>query len=341
MIRKIFNITRSGFLSVKDQYKVKFKNETFVPLNAKQYRSMKIMFHKKIPKYIGACEYPLSVKTITDNETYDIRQFYKKYKANKYICFVEIYGLKPKYNNIVYNIYVKQLGIALNEDVGIRWIGWVNDIDLSNIIKLYNYDKIIIRRTQVFENVGSFGDELNEFITQYYDKLHKMEKGTQERKDIKTCLHIATYGKNVQKISKLGIRSKYVLVGMYQSAYVRKRMIDIFIKYKNDIIYMDTDSVMIRKNAKFRERISDKIGQFKIEYENITLDIFRPKAYIIYDKNGNIIEQKFSGIKTKLNEKQIEKIKHGETITIKEKRKDKMQKIKIYDIVNNGYKVKI
>ena len=168
-----------------------------------------------------------------------------------------------------------------------------------------------------------------------------MKRGTPERKDMKTCLHICTYGKNVQKVSSMGIRSKYVLIGMYQSAYVRQYMINVFIKYYKDIIYMDTDSVMIRTNAKFKEKVSDKIGQFKIEYQNVKLDIFRPKAYIIYDTQGKILEQKFSGLKTKLNRGQIEKIKLGQTITIKETRKNKMQNIQVYNLIKNGYKVEI
>lgn len=379
-------------LKQKNKTKIKkdnliYKRGKFTPISEKEFKSLKIMFHKTLPKfhfrnkqrknlsyaYCGSgfialnmdlrCdlsnkydmidinsayqhslikyEFPLSSeKEFIDDVEINYNDFVKKYKNKHYIALVRIYNVKAKYGLNDYNIYTKQL-LTFNDKKGFFYYGWLCDIDLSNFKKLYNC-KIIVNNVMFFNDFGLLGEKTNEFIYDKINKLNELERGTEERANYKTALHIATYGKSAQKINNYGIRSHYIPIAIYQAAYIRQYMINLYIKHKDIIAYCDSDSFIIKTGNLNKFDIGDKLGQFKICYENKKMYIARIKGYFIFDDKDNIIEQKWSGIKTKLTKKQVNDIIKCRDFEITEERVDEnkkiiKQKIKIRNNLDKGY----
>lgn len=251
----------------------------------------------------------------------------KKWKNKKYIIYVEFRRLKAKFDYVDYNIYEHQLKVKLyNKKV--TQIGWLCDVDLINLLKLYKYEEVRLYYAYVFKDVGRL--DIKDFIKSKYEKLHSIED-KEKRKNYKTMLHICTYGKSAQ-MSRFDytIRNKYVIIALYQSAYVRSKMINLFLSHKKDTAYIDTDCIFINSNATKKMKIGDKIGEFKPEYKNVLVYICRIKAYVIY-QNRKRLEYKWSGLKTELTEQQLKKIKNGDIVKITEKRKNKKINFKIFD----------
>ena len=332
-----------------------YAKSDFRPYDEREYKSLKIMFHKKLPKYRwnnrALCHiskayngagftlvnqnYILNNNKKKELNIYDINSAYqhtlikddyvlsskykiydfvlkdisfdklfKKFRNKKFICYVEFRNLLPKYDYVDYNIFEKQLNVKMYKHK-ITKIGWLCDVDLRNVLRLYNYTEYKIY-----------------YLYHFFKKI---------RKNYKTMLHIATYGKSAQhnKHNK-SKRSKYSIIAIYQSAYVRNRMINIFLKYKNAVAYIDTDSVFLNAEVKPDFQIGNKIGQFKLEYQKVKAYINRMKAYILY-KNKKRLDFKWSGLQTQLNESQIKNIENGKIIEINEKRAGKNKKFKIYN----------
>lgn len=272
------------------------------------------------------------------NKNISLKSFLEHYKNAKYIVYIEFRRLTPKYDFCDYNIFDKQLRPKLYKDKIVK-IGWLCDTDLKSLLKLYNFYECKIYFVYKFLNFGKFM-ELKPFILEKYNKLHSIKDKT-ERKNYKIMLHIATYGKSAQMSRfDFNVRSKYIVVALYQAAYVRQKMINIFIKYNKDIAYMDTDCVFIKSRAKHKFKIGSNIGEFKLQYEKVRIYINRIKAYALY-KNGKRIEFKWSGIQNPLTESQLKKIENGGVIEVIEKRGKKKQKIKICNKFLYGDDIKI
>lgn len=357
--------------------------QKFIPKDQREYRSLKIMYHKALPKYnmhagekamfsmcyIGAGfmavnmnninkpkrkytiydknseyqyiqiakgkDYPLSPARTYHNDIPDATKFMKDQKGKKYMAYCVFYGLKRKYNNIYYNTYLRQLNLLYSPYINDTFAhcGWLCDTDLNNILKLFNYNKFIIKKACVFKRAGSLGENVKNFILSKFEKLNKMERGTPERKDYKTMLHIATYGKNCQ-LKYENSRSKYILIGIYQAAYVREEMIRLMLKYIDTFAYIDTDSIFIYNNVDFKEKIGTNIGQFKVEAKNVKIYFFRFKGYVIWHKDK--IEQKISGLNQQLSIDQINTLISGKSITVMENYGDDIRPFTIENKFKNG-----
>lgn len=388
----MIKVSRTGIITrndKNDRLGKRTKQSTFIPEDERKYRSLKIMFHKCINKYIlpmrirehfARCYngagflmvdlkkqklrkkkyniydinsayqytlvndiYPLSseLEFINNLNNVNYKDFMKKYKKNKYIIQASFKGLTPKFKDKEYNIFKKQMNMKFSKDGGVEYFNWFCDVDLNNLIKLYDFEKVTLYKAYIFKESGLLGNRVKAFIDEQFKKLSEFKRDDPKRKEFKTALHIVTYGKNAQKVDGLNVRSLYIPIAIYQSAYTRQRMIDNFIKNIKYCAYIDTDSIFINYNHKFNEKIGEELGDFKCEYHNCKVDICRSKGYVIYDDKDNIIKQKWSGIKTQLTKKQIDDIMNGKDITITETRKDNKIKIKIQNKMMNGYKIKV
>lgn len=255
-----------------------------------------------------------------------------------YVAYVEVRNLKSKfeeYEMIAYKSF-------LDYKNGV-WFGWMNNVDIENMNELYDCN-IIVKALLVFMNKVKLSDNLKNYIIDTYNEIHKMPKG-KERKEKKLEFNILTYGKNAQRRytqtgEENGLRAKYTHIAMYQAAYTRRRIIDLLKKYKDYIIYTDTDSCYIDADANFNEPISDKIGEFKVEQEKCKLYIFRYKGYIIYNLDGSIRVQKVAGINTQLKPEEIETIKKGGVVEANVTLPDgEKQLVKVYDKLTYGVKI--
>lgn len=376
---------------IKQNKTINKNNSKFTPIDAKEYRSLKIMFHKTLPNYffvrtkrlllsyayngsgfIGInhklrdnlnnkydmidinhayqyalvnYEYPLSSKhTIIDNINLTYEEFTKKYKNKHFVAKVNIYNVKTKYNEFDYNIFTNNLLIHFDNSAKMFYDGWLCDIDLISFRKLYNCD-IYISYAMIFEEWGELG--CKDFIYSKVAELDKLKGNEELYKNYKVALHIATYGKNAQRVDSDGTRSEYIPIAIYQTAYTRAYMIDIYTKYYKYIAYVDSDSFMILHNSKLINKldIGSGLGQFKIEYENKKIYIGRIKGYFVFADNGDLIKQRWSGIKTILTKRQINNIINCKDFYVEEERVVKGKKVKQKILVRNnedkGYKLKI
>ena len=285
-------------------------------------------------------EFPLSdkYKRYDNIDITNVREYLRQHKSLS-ICWVELKDIKRKYEDFDYNIYYKQFGVKLDVNGGLIYYGWLTNIDLINLNKLYTYTNLHILACYEFLEVGKFDKRLANYIKSLYNNLHDMPRGV-ERTLYKTMLHVCTYGKSAQMYD-YGRRSPYVVIAMFQVAYVRDLMIKAFIKYNKDTLYIDTDSIFLKKRAKFRETVSAELGAFKHEYKDSYVYIFRGKGYFVFDKHKKLIKQVVSGVNVQLTAKEIDKIYKG----IDFHKKITVQNETInYLITNkylNGYKLKI
>lgn len=103
------------------------------------------------------------------------------------------------------------------------------------------------------------------------------------------------------------IRDNNCLLGIWVASYQRYRMYQLFKKYQDDILYMDTDSIMLKASRKFEEETSStELGKFKVEASNVNIAVIRPKAYV-FIKDGKVIKQKIGGLERNLT---TEELKH-------------------------------
>ena len=272
------------------------------------------------------------------------KNFIKKYKGQHFIVLCKFYKMKEKYKDFDYNIYKRNF-ITYNDEKGMFYYAWLCDIDMENLHKIYTCETVITHAI-FFDEFGKLPKKCIEYVTNNIEKLDSLPKNSEERKNFKVALHIVTYGKSAQKVGFDGARSEYVPIALYQVAYVRQYMIDLFIKYRSMIAYIDTDCFIIKHTKQNLKHFSigNKLGQFKKEFENKKCFLCRVKGYFVFD-NNKVIIQKFSGIKTKLTYRQVNDIIKGKDFYVNELKtidgKKVNQKVLVRNDYLNGYKLKI
>ena len=103
-------------------------------------------------------------------------------------------------------------------------------------------------------------------------------------------------GNTIFKIigKKLGVYA-FPSISAHITANSRLKLLEYMQIAKDNILYVDTDSLFVY-NYKFNDNlVNDNLGNLKLEYENVDIQINAPKDYILY-KNGSIIEEKIKGI---------------------------------------------
>ena len=116
---------------------------------------------------------------------------------------------------------------------------------------------------------------------------------------------------------RYGVRKPNVVIAMFQTAYLRKLELDMFLKYNKHIIYMNTDSMHLDYKAYIK--ISKKIGDWKLEYDGEEILYIRRNGYIIFNKDGShklniggIIDKQFT-------QEQLDQLELGHSILAKSK----------------------
>jgi hypothetical protein len=68
------------------------------------------------------------------------------------------------------------------------------------------------------------------------------------------------------------------------NAYARLYMYEMYQKIGlNDLIYTDTDSIIYTGDQEHKFNVSWKMGDFKLEYKDVSCTIFGMKTYVIHD----------------------------------------------------------
>lgn len=148
---------------------------------------------------------------------------------------------------------------------------------------------------------------------------------------------MATRCKSERNKKRAMYRDRHVVIPVFQTAYIRKKIIDIALQHIKRLSYIDTDGlILLSGKYTFKGKISDKIGDFKQEYKDVRIDFIRHRGYFVKDENGCILHhmetdemgnevrkndgQVYSGIIADFTDDEVEKLMNGETIIKKDER---------------------
>lgn len=105
-------------------------------------------------------------------------------------------------------------------------------------------------------------------------------------------LNIKDFKKNIEKIKQ--IRYKEVIIATFQTAYLRHEEWKNFKKYKDKVVYMNTDSIYC--DSPFDIKVENKLGCYDTEYNGENIFFIRRNAYVVLDKNGNVKKSVIGGV---------------------------------------------
>ena len=218
----------------------------------------------------------------------------------------------PKYKDLDYFMFD---GFVLELDKGKDiYCIHLTTLDAQIFLDMYEVKNPHIRNVWYFKNVGYLKGMQNN-IPQFYERIRKIkEENKEEGKSYKQILNMVSYGMLIQIDTEKStmyetlLRNDKVLLGMWVASYQRFRMFQLFKKYQKDILYMDTDSIMLKANRKFEEPVSKtELGKFKVEANNVNIAIIRPKSYI-FIKDRKVVKQKIGGIDRDLTVIELKKL---------------------------------
>lgn len=201
-------------------------------------------------------------------------------------------GVKAKLAKLLLNSLYGRLGM--------------NDITTELSIVTHEQAQNILTYHEIYEHEPEIGEGL-ELIK--HSKYIKPSLALRKNEDGITLKDLNEKYK-VQSNNSLVIASALTAYGrIYMSKF--KNMKD------NEVIYTDTDSLVLAKPLK-SEYISTELGMFKEEYKCKKFYAVNPKVYLIELHNGELI-QKVAGAETKLSGKEFEDMINGEKIVINNK----------------------
>lgn len=269
-------------------------------------------------------KYPLNWKSIwyeeKDKDGYDFQEWLEEMGDDLWVAEMRFINLKPKYNNFDYNIYYSQdcatQIVRVWPDGTFETSAYLTCIDIMTLKTIYTWDEVVVKRGLRFTKCGYMPTALQSTVLLEYNKIQELKREgmIEDAKKKKLMLEILTYGKNAAvdrewyRLTKQKLRNKRVCIAAFQVAYVRRYMAYLFLKYKDSILQVDTDGLILENNVIFEEYDSERqrmLGEFKCEFVDKHVVLVRPKAYIVFDDNKNIYKYKFNGLKKQLSKYQL------------------------------------
>lgn len=176
---------------------------------------------------------------------------------------------------------------------------WLTDIELEYMRNNYDIYEINFIECYIFSKINGskiFGD----YIKKYYNiKKQCTQKKDLEGKAIAKAQLEGLYGKygsnNKYNLYRpilindiitlkydytMETKGEYLPIAIYTTAYARVRLANIINKCYDKFIYCDTDSIAtIGTHKDYNIKVSDKIGEFKVEFEADTAKFIKQKTY--------------------------------------------------------------
>lgn len=81
------------------------------------------------------------------------------------------------------------------------------------------------------------------------------------------------------------------------TGYARLTLLEYMLQFPDQVAYCDTDSVFV--NGKLET--GNKLGQMKLEYANVDVELIAPKCYQIFDQSG-LLKTKVRGVPSRFQE---------------------------------------
>lgn len=263
-------------------------------------------------------KYPLSWDVDIYEGSWNTFDDLKQFDGKLYIVEATFVNIKQKYPDFEYYLYLTSdcsTKVYTDEKGNIIYKVYMTNVDLLVFRMLYTYSDYGIHNIYVFKNVGYMPEDLTTYVKAQYSALQELkitDKATAKVR--KKMIEILTYGKNAAKdkewYKKTGdsLRFKRVPIATFQVAYVRLKMMLLFLKYQKYILKVDTDGIVVSDDCIFNEPISQNLGDFKREFHSKHVVNIRPKAYIVFNDDNEIVEYRFNGLKERLSDRQINEL---------------------------------
>ena len=212
-----------------------------------------------------------------------------------------------RYKDFHYTLYRKIKGELEKNVVELgngRQYRFVTNLDYLIFKDLYKVEGLRIEKQAFFQDLGKL--ELEEIIDRAYidKKRNAYPKNIFEScyyglnaKKLWTYDNPKDYQKYIDSYNATGYswcRSRYVPIAMFQTAYLRYEEWQLFKKYRDKIVYMNTDSIYTTEPVDIED--SSEIGHYHIEYNGEYIQFIRRSAYAILDNRKILKEAKISGV---------------------------------------------
>ena len=198
------------------------------------------------------------------------------------------------------------------------------EIENEETVKLYYQDigKLdvadIIDKAHVEKKSGKYPKAIFEAI--YYGMFAKLLKNSE------SPYGYEKYKMAYAKTQLKDVREASVPIAVWQTAYTRYREFKYFLKYKDYICYMNTDSIYATKELDIP--VGDNIGDYRLVYDGNPILFIRRNAYIVFNKDGSIKERVIGGVpdeenKDYISSEGVDILRKGESIRVKSYNKEK------------------
>lgn len=242
----------------------------------------------------------------------------KKSECGLFYC--EFTECEPIYKQVDYHVvfdeFIKNKG------------GWISNVDYESFNKLYK-SNIKIKKKMYFANCDYIPEEARKYVIDLFNNKSKIKKENPDYYPIyKQAINSASYGLFAFSYKKSSFwsdidadevgktRCPHVPIAIFQTAYIRRLMIDTMIAHIDDVLYINTDGIILKASCKFTGKVGNEFGNFEKKFENKKVSFVRHCAYVVFDDIDNLIPMEdgvvISGPNVYPNEDQLEKIISGE-----------------------------
>ena len=203
---------------------------------------------------------------------------------------------------------------------------WLTNLDFEIFTDLYEIDDLRIEVKKYFQDYGKLN--WDEVIDQaYIDKQNKKYDkvffesvfyglNCKKMYDYKNPVEYNKYKDSIDETGYEYCRSKYVAIALFQTAYLRYEEWQLFKKYKDHIIYMNTDSIYTDIDIQLED--SPLLGHYHKEYNGQYIYFIRRNAYAILDDNKKLKESKIGGVLNKfITQQDLKKLYNRKEIKVK------------------------
>lgn len=257
------------------------------------------------PYVMQTCKYPYGAPIYTKKYIPDKLGFYNiKFEQNN-LSIQPIFWKKDEYNGLNFRyggsgcFYSSEIELALNNRVDIEIIDgfyWKNDVDyFSSFVKHFYEKKESNDNYQTIYKLilnSLYGKFAQKEICSHLEYIPDFSKIDYRNKIIKEYIpELCFFEVEEEKI----ISNHIPYISSAITANARVFMYDFLKMYKNNIMYMDTDSLHIKdyENLPLKLDLSEKIGDFKLECVDDVIYLGRKQYALVNSK-----KMKYKGIKT-------------------------------------------
>lgn len=142
---------------------------------------------------------------------------------------------------------------------------------------------------------GKMAENLIKSCEKYKEKENASEWEREQIAFIEGLKNAERRKYKMDKNQTFKLRDNRCLIPTYQTAYIRYKEWQVFKQHKDNIVYMNTDSVHFDKDIEFES--SKELGHYGKEYDGVKIQYIRRSAYILLsDDYQKVIKTKVSGV---------------------------------------------